>query len=181
MRAPQIVRDFLAWRWAPCVALTVGSLTYVALAVLLIPSQIDGGSRPSDLATAFDRSAARPSTAFGASLTPNSVAAPPTAHEPARHALQNSANDPMGAPRRGFSPPIEQPEAPPQPPAPPPQTAMPPPLPAMPVPLPAGQTPQPVLNQPPPTPPQDQPPTPPPAPPPPANGDEAAPPPPATQ
>jgi hypothetical protein len=177
MRAPQIVRDFLEWRWAPCVALTVGSLTYVGLAVLLIPTQIDGGSRPSDLATAFDRSAALPGTAFAASLAPNSVAAPPTAHEPVRHtSSQNAANDPMGAPRRGFSPPIEQPETPPQPPPPPP-----PPPPPAPTPQAAMPTPQPVLNQPPPAAPQDQAPTPPPAPPPPANGDEAAPPtPPAT-
>lgn len=162
MRAPQIVRDFFAWRWAPCVALTAGSLVYVGLAVLLIPSQIDGGSRSSELATAFDRSTALPSTAFGASVAQNSIAAPPTAHEPVRRVTpQNTANDPMGAPRRGFSPPIEQPEAPPPPPPPPP-AAMP--------------TPQPVLNQAPPAPPQDQAPNPPPAPPPPANGEEAAPP-----
>ena len=36
MRAARILRDFFEWRWAPCVALTVGSLAYVGLAVLLM-------------------------------------------------------------------------------------------------------------------------------------------------
>jgi outer membrane biosynthesis protein TonB len=170
MRAPQIVRDFLEWRWAPCVALTAGSLAYVGFAVLLIPSQIDGGSRTSDLPASFDRSATLPNTAFAASLTQNSPAAPPTVHEPMHRSPPPAPNDPVGVPRRGFSPPIEQPDPPPPPPPPPsqPVQAAPPPMP------------QPVVNVPPPQPPADQPATPAP-PPPPANGDDSTQPPPATQ
>jgi len=122
MRVPQIVRDFFEWRWAPCVALTVGSLAYVGLAVLLIPSQIDGGSGSANLPASFDRTTALPNTAFAASLAQNSPAAPPTAHEPMhRSPPPPPANDPMGAPRRGFSPPIDQPEPPAPPPPPPPK------------------------------------------------------------
>jgi hypothetical protein len=51
MRAPQVVRDFLKWRWAPVFALTASSLFFVGLAVLFIPdpvgraraARVDGG------------------------------------------------------------------------------------------------------------------------------------------
>jgi hypothetical protein len=166
MRAPQIVSDFFEWRWAPCVALTVGSLAYVVLALLLIPNQIDGGAHSSDVPSAFDRAASLPTTAFAASLAQSPPGPSPTPREFTRRPPSQStpgANDPMGAPRRGFSPPIEQPETPPPP------TTPPPPAPAQAAPTP------PVANIPPPVPPPDQgaaqPPTPPQ--PPPAPGDEA--------
>ncbi|HEY8943325.1 MAG TPA: hypothetical protein VIM73_03640 [Polyangiaceae bacterium] len=43
-RAPAWLRDALRWRWAPTVALTVGSLLYVLVAVTLVPSEIEFGS-----------------------------------------------------------------------------------------------------------------------------------------
>ena len=51
----------------PCVALTAGSLVFVALAVALIPSQIDG-SKPTASLSSFDRPAAPQSTTFSAAL-----------------------------------------------------------------------------------------------------------------
>jgi hypothetical protein len=37
MRAPRWLREFFGWRWAPFVALVMGSLMFIALAMLLIP------------------------------------------------------------------------------------------------------------------------------------------------
>src|ERR1041384_1656562 len=45
MRAPQLVNDFIQWRWAPCVGLTGGSLAFVALALLVIPTDLGGEPR----------------------------------------------------------------------------------------------------------------------------------------
>ncbi len=129
MRAGQIVRDFFEWRWAPCVALTVGSLAYVGFAVLLIPSQLDSGSASSDgsnESAAFARAAMQPNTAFASSLTQGSIVTTP----PMRDAIQRvptpaPPSDPASVPRRGFSPPLEQPPPPPPPPPPPVQIATP--------------------------------------------------------
>ncbi len=146
MRTSQTVREFFEWRWAPCVALTAASLAWVGLAVLIIPSQLGSNAHTSDGATAFNASPVLPNTAFNSALTQTaftSVTTPPL--QPVRRAISppaamplSTSNDPAGAApiRRGFSPPIEQPEAPPPPPAPPspavPQVA-PPPIPAPPV------------------------------------------------
>jgi hypothetical protein len=130
MRAPQILRDFFEWRWAPCVALTVGSLAYVGLAVLIIPSQIDGSAASANGATSLN-SPPLPSTAFASSLTQTSFSPAPTMHEPMRRPPPPPVNNDPGTVRRGFSPPIEQPEAPPPPPPPAPvETAPTPPPPA---------------------------------------------------
>src|SRR5450432_324949 len=148
MRAAQIVRDFFEWRWAPCVALTVGSLAYVGLAVLLIPSELDGGARSSDVPRAFDRSVAQPNTAFASSLTQNSFATTSTGRDSVRHTAPPPppppASDPASVPRRGLSPPIEQPAPPPPPPPPPPPMQV------------ATPIPPPVVNAPPPIPLPDQ-------------------------
>jgi outer membrane biosynthesis protein TonB len=161
MRAAQVIRDFFEWRWAPFVGLTVGSLAYVGLAVLIIPSQIDGGAPASERSTAFNTTAALPNTAYASALTQSSFSTAPTVREPIHRAPPPPppVSDP---PRRGFSPPIEQPDPPPPPPPPPPPVQV--------APMP---TPQPVLNQPPAMPPPEQQ-TPSPTQPPPAQGDDSA-------
>jgi hypothetical protein len=71
MRAPQFIDDFLSWRWAPCALLTFGSLAYVGLAILIIPSPVDtplARSQPSYLSSSFEHAAPPVSTGFGAAL-----------------------------------------------------------------------------------------------------------------
>ena len=115
MRMPPLIKDFLAWRWAPCVALTTGSLAFVGLAVLLIPGQIDA-ARSTDTSNAFDqppRSAHamyNASLAQGVALAQNTVSPGPTENapqpQPARFRPQPP---PLSTPAaRGFSPVLEK-------------------------------------------------------------------------
>jgi hypothetical protein len=119
MRAARIVRDFLEWRWAPCVALTAGSLAYVGLALLLIPNELGSGSSSADGTAIFARPTQLPNTAFASSLARSPFESTPSTHEAAPHPTA-PPRAPEAPVRRGFSPPIEQPEAPPPPPPPPP-------------------------------------------------------------
>jgi hypothetical protein len=111
MALPPVISDFLDWRWMPCVALTAGSLVFVGLAVLLIPSQIDG-AKPTASLSSFDRPAAPPSTTFGASL-PQS----PMMGEPVRRVMMAppAPPPPMPVAERTADPP-PAPETPPLPP-----------------------------------------------------------------
>jgi hypothetical protein len=122
MRAPQLVSDFLAWRWAPCVGLTAGSLTFVALALVLIPTRIGGEPRLGSTLSTFDspipqraifssslaRSMPdRPERRFDEPTVARSLPPPP------------ATSNPTGAPpQRGFSPIIERVETLPPAPAP---------------------------------------------------------------
>ena len=120
MLVPQLVSDFFEWRWAPCVGLTLGSLGFVALALLLIPTQFDGAPASSQASSGvFDRPSSSPQRAlFGASLTRESAGftrrasedVNPTRLEPA--AAPAPAPDLSPPPQRGFSP-IAEREAPP--------------------------------------------------------------------
>src|SRR3954465_12587448 len=67
MRVPQLVSDFFEWRWAPCVGLTAGSLTFVALALLLIPTHLGGEPRVVSTLSSFDSPPQR--AIFSSSLT----------------------------------------------------------------------------------------------------------------
>jgi hypothetical protein len=133
MRVPQLVSDFVEWRWAPCVGLTAGSLTFVALALLLIPTRL--GGEPSVVRTLGSFDSARPQREiFCSSLTGKLTE--PTARlsdelSVARSLPQPSpqGNETGVAPRRGFSPIIDRPEPPPAPP-PAPTAVEPPPAPA---------------------------------------------------
>ena len=58
MRAPKIVREFFEWRWGACLALIVGALSFVVLALLLIPTDL-GPVRAVDLQRAALEPAAR--------------------------------------------------------------------------------------------------------------------------
>jgi len=124
MRTPKIIFDFVRWRWAPTVALSLGALSYVALAVLLIPERI-GDSAGLDPGTARGASfAAR----IGSTTTDETSTAVADV-TPARPAMDMApAPEPVGMPeRRGFSPPLPRPEAPPPMPMPMPEQAPPPP------------------------------------------------------
>lgn len=117
MRVPQPISDFVKWRWSPCVGLTAGSLTFVALALLLIPTQFDAAPGGSEVARSFDRPSAAPTRSiFGASLTreAGNLARRPSEAEPSRPQPppQAQPSDP-GPQQRGFSPVAEREPAPP--------------------------------------------------------------------
>lgn len=131
--------EFLRWRWAPFVGLVGASLFYVLLAVLLIPSQVGAAEpEPDELGEpGEDTNAGNPETGDAPAEPSDSTVRTRTIGNPSRPAL------PVGPAtlipkRRGFSPPLERPEAPPPeavapPPAPPPAPVPPPPAPAVPV------------------------------------------------
>jgi hypothetical protein len=125
----------------PCVALTAGSLAFVALALLLIPSQLEGGHASGSLA-AFDQRPAATRSMFNASLAQGAALAERASEDArapnARRELASPAALPVVSQARGFSPVIDrpaQPEIPPPPPPPPaPVAEMAPPAPAPPPP-----------------------------------------------
>jgi hypothetical protein len=136
----------LTWRWAPCAALVLGSLSFVGFALLAIPDHIghiDASSTRSSLqlGNQFARTqtpAPAPGTDWSDDTT-NTVSASPSLRERAA----TRTGDVSAFPKRGFSPPLERAEAP-APPAPPPpavpvqpQLNVPPPVPALPAPPPA--------------------------------------------
>jgi len=143
MRAPPLLRDFFEWRWAPCVGLTAGSLAFVVLALLLIPTRFEGAlnaGNSSDESALLDRTSAIPPRAYlGASLPRSfpsvgrtSEQASPSPVREERAESPPALNEPAAPQARGFSPIIDRP-APPPAPAPPPVEVAPPPL-AVPVP-----------------------------------------------
>jgi hypothetical protein len=135
-----------SWRWAPCAAFVLGSLSFVTFALVAIPDHIghvDPESTTSSLR--FGGALARtqpPTTPQGdwSGDTTNTASATPS---PGVRSMQPSlvTQDADGAfPKRGFTPPLERPEPPPAPPALPtpaqqqPQLNVPPPVPAPPPP-----------------------------------------------
>jgi hypothetical protein len=114
-------------------------LAFVALALLLIPTQFDGVSTASGLpneTVLLDRVAAVPPRAMlGASLPRNFAgvgrdaeqAGPPPRREPFAPPPGSPGMSEQAAPPRGFSPIVDRPEPPP--PAPPVEVAVPPPQP----------------------------------------------------
>jgi len=161
---PQVLR----WRWAPCAAFVLGSVSFAAFMLLAIPDQI--GQLPTEATSdslrfqlARTQSAPAPPSDWSSDTT-NTAAATPRLSE--RTATRSG--DAPTFPKRGFSPPLERPEPPPAP-----APAAPPPIP-----------PQPQLNIPPPAPPPSpaEPPPAAPAPPPEATPPaQAVPPPPDAQ
>ncbi|MET0793950.1 MAG: hypothetical protein ABW061_20690 [Polyangiaceae bacterium] len=137
MRVPPLVSEFFEWRWAPCVGLTAGSLAFVALSLLLIPTQFDGSpalSFPNESAMLTRPTAVNPPHAlFGASL-PSNVSSMSRNSDPASPPSRPERVDPPPASQpaapiqRGFSPILDRPEplAPPPPAPPPPPTPQPP-------------------------------------------------------
>ena len=123
MRVPPMVSDFFEWRWAPCVGLTAGSLAFVALALLLIPTRFDGEPRVGAALGSFE--AARPQRTSYASSLSASLAEPEERRQDDTHA-PSSQPPPSSRPneaatlRRGFSPIVDRPEPLPPAPVPPP-------------------------------------------------------------
>jgi hypothetical protein len=152
------IPKLLTWRWAPCAALVLGSLSFVGFVTLAIPERIgglvEGAGKASSLRLGNHLARARTGTPespadFSGESGSDSTAAP----RPVTHIAQHSGDN---YPRRGFSPPLDRPAPPP---APPPIAVMPPPAsspveaapppPATPVPPPAAEpaAPQPDLAQ----------------------------------
>jgi hypothetical protein len=111
----------------PCVALTAGSLTFVGLALLLIPSEVDATSRGNASLSTFEQRPAVSRSMFNASLTQGTVLAERATDEARAPSPRVEAAPAAPVPglqqARGFSPIAErpdQPEAPPPPPSPPP-------------------------------------------------------------
>jgi hypothetical protein len=142
----RIFGELVAWRWAPAVGLCVASLLYVLVVVALVPDEI---GVPVTNARFVKKVAPTPAEVSETPTFPTAVPeseVPPPAPAPVR---QVGVVD-FG--RRGFSPPLERPEAPPTPVVPPPPIAppAPPPVavaPAMPAPPPPEATEAPVVAE----------------------------------
>ncbi|MES1172858.1 MAG: hypothetical protein ABUL62_00925 [Myxococcales bacterium] len=138
MRVPPLVSEFFEWRWAPCVGLTAGSLAFVALALLLIPTQFDGAastlSSRDESALLDRRTAMQPRALLGASLPRSFPGIGRSSEQPSPPARNERVEPPptvseQAAPmQRGFSPVIDRPEPPPAPPPPTPPPTPPPPV-----------------------------------------------------
>ena len=122
MRAPQWVSDFFDWRWAPCVGLTAGSLAFVALALLLIPTHFGGEPRVVSSLSTYESQ--RPQRAiFSSALSRPEADAEERQAEVSRNArVARAVSPPLprttegGVPsQRGFSPILERAEPVPAP------------------------------------------------------------------
>jgi hypothetical protein len=150
----------LSWRWAPCAAFVLGSLSFVTFALLAIPDHIGHvAAEGTSSSLRFGSALARTQAQSGAQApndwsgdTTNTASATPS---PGVRSLQPSlvAQNADGAfPKRGFTPPLERAEPPPAPPPPQltpaqqqPQLNVPPPVP---VPPPAAEPPPPAAPPP---------------------------------
>jgi hypothetical protein len=130
----------LTSRWTPFAALVLGSLSFVAFAMLVIPDHIGSGTKES-----APGSLGFGSSALGSTLTRSQIGAAPDANwssdgsantnvepNPVSHVAINTGAQVF--PRRGFTPPLDRPEQPQPVAAPPPvvpeaQVAPPPPPP----------------------------------------------------
>lgn len=141
----------VSWRWAPCAALVLGSLSFVGFALLAIPDHIghiDASSTTSSLqlGNQFARTQTplpAPPADFSGDTT-NTASASPSLRDRAA----TRTGDVSAFPKRGFSPPLERAEPPPTPAPPPPtvpvqpQLNIPPPAQAVPAPPPPAAPPQ---------------------------------------
>jgi hypothetical protein len=127
------IPKLLSWRWAPCAALVLGSLSFVAFVSLTIPERIGDGVEGASTSTLrLGNHLARTQTATESS-EPNAdwSSDDSTSNTPPPPVSPQSRMATVGTnsyPKRGFSPPLDRPEPPPAPPAP---AAPPPPTPAV--------------------------------------------------
>jgi hypothetical protein len=171
MRSLRIWTDIVEWRWTPTVGLALGAVSYVSLALLIIPDRIGDDERNASRVGTFQALRNRTS-AFAASIAPSLTdSEPPRAESgaepapsPPTPAAQPHPTDESNFPRRGFSPPLERAEPPPPPPPPTPTptpepVVVPPPAPPPPEPpaaAPASPQPEPSPPPPPTVPPDGQ-------------------------
>lgn len=132
MREPGIPK-LLTWRWAPCLALVLGALSFCAFALLAIPDQI-GGLEPGSTSTLrlgnqLSRTQTTPGAGDWSDSEPSSAGdeGTPSAASPANHLASRTSGN---FPKRGFTPPLDRPMPPPaaDPPPPPVAAPMPPPV-----------------------------------------------------
>lgn len=128
------VVEFVGWRWAPTVGLLSAAVLYVGIVVALVPEEI-GGPVPASRTVPTVRPLptammASDQTTFSART--EEPAPQPVAHTPPPSPVSITPAREFG--RRGFSPPLERPAAPPEPvvapppiPPPPPPVIVPPP------------------------------------------------------
>jgi hypothetical protein len=141
MREPGIPK-LLTWRWAPCLALALGALSFCTFALLVIPDQIGGlepGSSSMRLSNQLSRTQATPGTGnwSDSEESGESDEGKPSTASPANHLASRAAGN---FPKRGFTPPLDRPEPPPgaAPPPVPPSVPAPPPA-AIPAPSPEAE------------------------------------------
>lgn len=151
-----------AWRWAPCAAFVLGSLSFVTFALVAIPDHIgpvDPESTTSSLrfggALARSQSPTNKQGDWAGDTTNTASATPSPGVRSMQPSLVTQKNADGSFPKRGFTPPLERaaPPAAPPPPPPPltpaqqqPQLNVPPPVPAPPPP--AAEAPPPAAPQP---------------------------------
>jgi hypothetical protein len=114
----RLIGELVGWRWAPAVGLCVASLFYVLVVVALVPEEIGVPTTNARLASKVAPQQSEPELPTFPTVVPDSEVAPP-APAPVRPAAVVDFG------RRGFSPPIDRPEAPPPPVPPPPPVAPP--------------------------------------------------------
>ncbi len=116
----------MTWRWAPCAALVLGSLSFVGFALLVIPERIGDGAARSEAELrlgqhfAANRASVPSSNDWSGSSTGRSSSTNTHVDGATPESLTRIATH--GAeifPKRGFSPPLERAEPPPPPPPPP--------------------------------------------------------------
>ena len=71
MRALRIWTDIAEWRWTPAVGLALGALSYVSLALLVIPDQIGDDQRNASRSIGTFQSLRNRTSAFAASIAPS--------------------------------------------------------------------------------------------------------------
>ncbi len=120
----KLLMEFIAWRWAPAVALLTASTLYVIVVVGVVPSEIGAPVAntkfvPRDLSAGTSPNETTSNANTYAATTAETPFSPPPVHHTQVHVADFG--------RRGFSPPIDRPEPPPgaPAPAPPPPTATP--------------------------------------------------------
>jgi hypothetical protein len=129
----------LTWRWTPCAAFVLGSLSFVGFALLAIPDRIghvDPNSTTDGLrfgaALTRTQSTPTPQNDWSGDTTNTASATPSPGSRSTQPSLVTQNAD-GSFPKRGFSPPLERADPPPAPPTPAqqqPQLAVPPPAPA---------------------------------------------------
>ncbi len=122
----------LAWRWAPCAAVVLGTVSFIGFMLVAIPEHIghidaEGTSNSLRFGSQLPRTQAPalPQNDWSRDTTNTATANP----SPAERVATRSGDSSL-FPKRGFTPPLERPAAPAMPPQPAqPQLNVPPPVP----------------------------------------------------
>jgi hypothetical protein len=107
----------LTWRWTPCVAFVLGSISFAAFMLLAIPDRIGQvPTEPTSNSLGFQlartQAAPAPQGDWSSDTSTNTASATPRLADRTAH----RAGDASGFPKRGFTPPLERRDPPPAPP-----------------------------------------------------------------